>query len=63
MGKHKLQIGKQNISKGLYSSEEIQNISSLGDILRSVRARLIKDGVSLEKERKKLLKEKKLAIM
>lgn len=48
----------------LYSREEIQNISNLGDVLHRIRARLIRDGVSLDKERKKiLLKRKKLAIM
>lgn len=51
-------------TKELYSTEEIQNISGLGDVLRRIRARLMRDGVSLDKERKKiLLKRKKLVIM
>jgi len=39
----------------LYNSEEIKNISALGDVLREIRARLIREGVSIEKQRKKLV--------
>ncbi|OGI73011.1 hypothetical protein A3D42_00400 [Candidatus Nomurabacteria bacterium RIFCSPHIGHO2_02_FULL_41_18] len=56
--------GLSGNKKSFYSSQEIQNISGLGDVLRSIRARLIRDGVSLDKERRKiLLKRKKLAII
>jgi len=49
--------------KSFYSSQEIQNISGLGDVLRSIRARLIRDGVSIDKERRKILRKRKESAM
>ncbi len=43
----------------LFSAEEIQNISALGDVLRQIRARLKSEGISIEKERIKLMKRLK----
>jgi hypothetical protein len=37
------------------SEEDIRNISSLGEVLRGIRARLKKEGVDIDKSRKKLL--------
>jgi hypothetical protein len=39
----------------VYSKEEVQNISALGEVLKRVRSRLIHDGISIEDERRKLL--------
>lgn len=38
----------------LFSKEEIQNISDLGNVLREIRSRLKREGVSIEEARKKL---------
>jgi len=43
--------------QSIYTGEEIKNISALGDVLREIRARLTREGVSIEEERKKLLLE------
>lgn len=40
----------------VFSSEEVRNISGLGDVLRQIRTRLKSEGVELEDERQKLLK-------
>ena len=42
-------------TKQIFSSEQIRNISSLGDILRQIRARLKSEGISIEEARKRLL--------
>jgi hypothetical protein len=46
------EIQKKNTS--LYSSDEIQNISELGEVLKRVRARLKSEGISIDDARKKL---------
>ncbi len=45
--------------KPIYSGEEISNISSLGDVFRQIRSRLIREGISIEDARKNLLLCKK----
>ena len=44
--------GYQKVS--IYTGDEIQNISALGNVLQEIRARLISEGVSIDNERKKL---------
>ncbi len=39
----------------LFSKEEIQNISDLGNVLRQIHSRLKREGVSIVEERKKLI--------
>lgn len=48
-------ITQKNSELVLFSKEEIQNISALGQVLRQIRSRLIHEGVSIEEERKKLI--------
>ena len=50
-------IKKENVPDSLitFTKEQIQNISGLGDILRQIRTRLKKEGVSIEEVRKKVL--------
>lgn len=38
----------------LFSKEEIKNISALGDVLREIRARLKREGVSIDNARNEL---------
>jgi len=45
----------QNPNRERFSTEEIKNISALGDIIREIRSRLLREGVSIDDERKKLL--------
>jgi hypothetical protein len=59
--KGKSKSSTQNRVQGIYSAEEIQNISALGDVLREIRARLLYEGVSIENERNKLLVDKRHA--
>ena len=42
-------------SQQIFSKEEIQNISALGDVLRQISIRLKRDGVSVEDARAKIL--------
>ncbi len=64
--KHLLQNGEVKSSKvttanlsQIYSKEEIWNVSTLGDVLKKIRARLKSEGVSIEEERQKLLERAK----
>lgn len=44
-------------NKEYFSTNQIQNISELGEVLKRIRARLKSEGVSIDVERKKLLAE------
>ena len=45
-------------SKFIYTDEQLQNISELCDVLRTIRARLIREGISLEDVRKEIAKKR-----
>lgn len=52
----KLQHPKYQISHAKrFSEEEIGNFYALGEVLRSVRLRLKREGVSIEQEKKKII--------
>lgn len=42
----------------IYSEEQVENILSLGNVLREIRARLKRDGVSIDDARKNLRSKK-----
>lgn len=48
--------GKARQSPIIFSRDEIQNISALGEVLRGIRNRLNSEGVSIEEARRDFLK-------
>ena len=47
-----------NNLENVFSGEQIRNISSFGDVLRQIRARLKSEGISIEDARLELLNKK-----
>lgn len=45
-------------SKFIYTEEQLQNISELCDVLRTIRARLIREGISIEEVRNEIAKKR-----
>lgn len=45
-------------SKFIYTDEQLQNISELCDVLRTIRARLIREGISIEDVRKEIARKR-----
>lgn len=50
-----MEIGDRKLLNKIYNKEAIQNVASLGEILREIRARLIREGVSINEARLEFL--------
>jgi hypothetical protein len=51
------------VAESLFTKEEIKNIYDLGNVLRGIRARLKREGISIEDARKEIYSKKNYAII